>query len=54
MFGISYSIEPEKNESSIFSEDRDIKQKAYAYGHDVESGGQTTWLGGERDHLTCI
>ena len=52
MFGISNSIDPEKNESSIFSDDWDIKQKAY--GHDVGSGDQTTSLGGERDHLTCI
>ena len=52
MFGISYSIDPEKNESSIFSDDWDIKQKSY--GHDVGSGDQTTSLGGERDHLTCI
>ena len=52
MFGISYSIDPEKIERTIFSDDWDIKQKAY--GHDVGSGDQTTLLGRERDHLTCI
>ena len=41
-----------KNESSIFSDDWDIKQKAY--GHDVASCDQTTSLGRERDHLICI
>ena len=52
MFGISYSIDPEKIERTIFSDDWDIKQKAY--GHDVGLGDQTTTLSGERDHLTCI
>ena len=42
MFGISYSIDPEKNESFIFLDDWDVKQKACV--HDVGSGDQTTSL----------